>query len=60
MLFVYAQGDNLKRVLHVAAFAVSGYASTNGRSCKPFNPLLGETYEAEYQDKGIRFISEKV
>ncbi|KAG5067149.1 hypothetical protein JHK86_010880 [Glycine max] len=53
-------GDNLKRVLHVAAFAVSGYASTNGRSCKPFNPLLGETYEAEYQDKGIRFISEKV
>ncbi|KAH1126154.1 hypothetical protein GYH30_015264 [Glycine max] len=53
-------GDSLKRMLHVAAFAVSGYASTNGRSCKPFNPLLGETYEAEYQDKGIRFISEKV
>lgn len=48
------------RILNVAAFAVSGYASTEGRSCKPFNPLLGETYEADYQDKGIRFFSEKV
>ncbi|TKY73762.1 Oxysterol-binding protein-related protein 1C [Spatholobus suberectus] len=53
-------GDSLMRMLHLAAFAVSGYASTSGRSCKPFNPLLGETYEAEYPDKGIRFISEKV
>ncbi|KAK7316904.1 hypothetical protein RJT34_00702 [Clitoria ternatea] len=53
-------GDTLMRMLHVAAFAVSGYASTSGRSCKPFNPLLGETYEADYADKGIRFISEKV
>jgi hypothetical protein len=44
----------------VAAFAVSGYANTSGRSCKPFNPLLGETYEADYPDKGLRFISEKV
>ncbi|KAF3585798.1 hypothetical protein F2Q69_00026733 [Brassica cretica] len=25
------------------AFAVSGYASTEGRQCKPFNPPLGET-----------------
>lgn len=60
MVFVYEQGDSLMRVLHVAAFAVSGYASTSGRSCKPFNPLLGETYEADYPDKGVRFISEKV
>lgn len=48
------------RILNVAAFAVSGYASTDGRNCKPFNPLLGETYEADYPDKGVRFISEKV
>lgn len=48
------------RILNVAAFAVSGYASTEGRSCKPFNPLLGETYEADYPDKGLRFFSEKV
>ncbi|KAJ4961267.1 hypothetical protein NE237_021177 [Protea cynaroides] len=54
------QGNNLMRILNVAAFAVSGYASTEGRQCKPFNPLLGETYEADYPDKGLRFFSEKV
>lgn len=54
------QGDSLMRILNVAAFAVSGYASTEGRSCKPFNPLLGETYEADFPDKGLRFFSEKV
>ncbi|XP_047319926.1 oxysterol-binding protein-related protein 1C-like [Impatiens glandulifera] len=54
------KGNSLMRILNVAAFAVSGYASTEGRHCKPFNPLLGETYEADYPDKGLRFISEKV
>ncbi|CAO2834695.1 unnamed protein product [Amaranthus hypochondriacus] len=54
------QGNSLMRILNVAAFAVSGYASTEGRSCKPFNPLLGETYEADFPDKGLRFFSEKV
>ncbi|XP_059657496.1 oxysterol-binding protein-related protein 2A-like isoform X2 [Cornus florida] len=53
-------GNSLLRVLNVAAFAVSGYSSSEGRHCKPFNPLLGETYEADYPDKGIRFLSEKV
>ncbi|KAF5478466.1 hypothetical protein F2P56_005025 [Juglans regia] len=53
-------GNSLQRVLNVAAFAVSGYASSEGRHCKPFNPLLGETYEADYPEKGIRFFSEKV
>lgn len=48
------------RLLCVGAFAVSGYASTEGRTCKPFNPLLGETYEADYPDKGLHFFSEKV
>lgn len=54
------RGKSLMRILNVAAFAVSGYASTDGRNCKPFNPLLGETYEADYPDKGFRFFSEKV
>lgn len=54
------RGNSLMRILNVAAFAVSGYASTEGRMCKPFNPLLGETYEADYPDKGLRFFSEKV
>uniref|UniRef100_A0A0C9S939 TSA: Wollemia nobilis Ref_Wollemi_Transcript_9503_3010 transcribed RNA sequence n=1 Tax=Wollemia nobilis TaxID=56998 RepID=A0A0C9S939_9CONI len=54
------RGNGLMRILNVAAFAASGYACTEGRNCKPFNPLLGETYEADYPDKGLRFISEKV
>ncbi|THG09127.1 hypothetical protein TEA_006366 [Camellia sinensis var. sinensis] len=54
------RGNSLMRALNVAAFAVSGYASSEGRHCKPFNPLLGETYEADYPEKGIRFFSEKV
>ncbi|KAL8482066.1 hypothetical protein ACS0TY_028275 [Phlomoides rotata] len=54
------KGNSLMRILNVAAFAVSGYASTEGRHCKPFNPLLGETYEADYPDKGVKFFSEKV
>ncbi|CAJ2664080.1 unnamed protein product [Trifolium pratense] len=54
------KGNSLLRALNVAAFAVSGYASSEGRHCKPFNPLLGETYEADFPDKGLRFFSEKV
>ncbi|XP_039070141.1 oxysterol-binding protein-related protein 1A-like isoform X2 [Hibiscus syriacus] len=54
------RGNGLMRILNVVAFAVSGYSSTEGRMCKPFNPLLGETYEADYPDKGVRFFSEKV
>ncbi|XP_042472370.1 oxysterol-binding protein-related protein 2A-like isoform X1 [Zingiber officinale] len=59
--YEYGQkGNSLMRVLKVASFAVSAYASSIGRICKPFNPLLGETYEAEFPEKGIRFMSEKV
>ncbi|XP_071697340.1 oxysterol-binding protein-related protein 2A-like isoform X1 [Rutidosis leptorrhynchoides] len=54
------EGNSLQRILNVAAFAVSGYASSEGRHCKPFNPLLGETYEADYPEMGVRFFSEKV
>ncbi|KAI8018100.1 Oxysterol-binding protein-related protein 1D [Camellia lanceoleosa] len=54
------EGNSLMRILNIAAFAVSGYSCTEGRHCKPFNPLLGETYEVAYPDNGLRFISEKV
>lgn len=47
-------------MLHVAAFAVSGYAGTNNRTLKPFNPLLGETFEFQYPEEGWRGIAEKV
>lgn len=47
--------------VYVAAFAVSAYSSTYHRAgCKPFNPVLGETYECERPDRGFRFISEQV
>ena len=49
-----------ERLIHVACFAVSGYAATAKRASKPFNPLLGETYEFVCPEKGFRFISEKV
>ncbi|XP_076349714.1 oxysterol-binding protein-related protein 1-like isoform X6 [Tachypleus tridentatus] len=37
--------DPLDRIQYVAAFAVSALASNWERLGKPFNPLLGETYE---------------
>ncbi|CAH1139253.1 unnamed protein product [Phyllotreta striolata] len=53
--------DPYERMVEVAAFAVSSYASTLSRAGnKPFNPLLGETYECIREDKGFRFISEQV
>ncbi|KAJ3328059.1 hypothetical protein HDU76_010657 [Blyttiomyces sp. JEL0837] len=53
--------DPVDRIVLIAAFAVSGYASTVNRAGrKPFNPLLGETYECIRDDKGFRFVSEKV
>ena len=49
-----------ERLVYVAAFAASEYASTVGRVAKPFNPLLGETYEYVRPDKGYRFLVEQV
>ncbi|WBW74528.1 sterol transfer protein Osh2 [Schizosaccharomyces osmophilus] len=54
------QKDPAWRALYVAAFAASEYASTINRVAKPFNPLLGETYELCRPDKGYRFLIEQV
>lgn len=51
---------SVERLLKVTAFAVSAYGSTVGRTAKPFNPLLGETFEFVCQEKGFRCIVEKV
>jgi hypothetical protein len=40
-----AAPSSLERLLHVAAFVVSPYSSQPLRENKPFNPLLGETFE---------------
>ncbi|KAK6622081.1 hypothetical protein RUM44_001888 [Polyplax serrata] len=54
--------DNaFERMVYVAAFAVSSYGSSFYRAgSKPFNPLLGETYECIREDKGFKYIAEQV
>ena len=45
-------------IIYVASWAISVYVAYQ-RTWKPFNPILGETYEmANHQ--GITFISEQV
>lgn len=48
------------RMAHIAAFTASSYSSTINRIAKPFNPLLGETYEYSRPDKGYRLFAEQV
>ena len=52
--------DSMERLVYVTGFAASIYASTIGRVAKPFNPLLGETYEYCRPDIGYRFFVEQV
>ncbi|CAJ1061733.1 oxysterol-binding protein-related protein 3 isoform X1 [Xyrichtys novacula] len=53
--------DPFERMAYIATFVVSGYASSYYRTAgKPFNPVLGETYECDRPDKGFRFIAEQV
>ncbi|KAF5391163.1 hypothetical protein D9757_003103 [Collybiopsis confluens] len=52
--------DPLRRIAFVAAFAISNYSSTIGRIAKPFNPMLGETFEYVRLDKQYRYVSEQV
>ncbi|XP_066571710.1 oxysterol-binding protein-related protein 3 isoform X1 [Amia ocellicauda] len=53
--------DPFQRMVYIAAFTISGYAASHYRAgSKPFNPVLGETYECDREDKGFRFIAEQV
>lgn len=52
--------DSTLRLCYVAAFGASEYASTINRVAKPFNPLLGETFEYARPDKNFRFFVEQV
>ncbi|XP_038125348.1 oxysterol-binding protein-related protein 3 isoform X1 [Cyprinodon tularosa] len=53
--------DPFERMIYIATFVVSGYASSYYRTGgKPFNPILGETYECDRPDKGLRFVAEQV
>lgn len=50
--------DQYMRLALVACFAVSSYTHTSCRLMKPFNPILGETFE--FEKDGFRAISEQV
>lgn len=53
--------DICERLAYVAAFAVSCYSATAKRTTKPFNPLLGETFEFDRRgDLGWRSLVEQV
>lgn len=53
--------DVYEQLAYVAAFTVSSYSTTTTRTLKPFNPLLGETYECDRRDDfGWRSIAEQV
>ncbi|XP_067343379.1 oxysterol-binding protein-related protein 7 isoform X3 [Channa argus] len=53
--------DPYQRMVYIAAFAISGYSTATFRNrYKPFNPVLGETYECVRKDRGFRLISEQV
>lgn len=47
------------RMCLVAGFVISGYSAMLGRNRKPFNPLLGETFDY-VADEGWRFNAEQV
>lgn len=53
--------DVCEQLAYVAAFTISSYSTTSNRTGKPFNPLLGETYECDRTDDfGWRVIAEQV
>uniref|UniRef100_A0A671WS88 Oxysterol-binding protein n=1 Tax=Sparus aurata TaxID=8175 RepID=A0A671WS88_SPAAU len=53
--------DPYQRMVYIAAFAISGYSTATFRNrYKPFNPVLGETYECIREDRSFRIISEQV
>ncbi|KAF2266137.1 oxysterol binding protein-like protein [Lojkania enalia] len=58
-----APSDNGERLVYIAAFALSAFSNNRVKDRaqrKPFNPMLGETFELVREDKGFRFMAEKV
>ena len=51
------------RLLYITAFAISTLSAARIKERairKPFNPMLGETFELVREDRGFRFVAEKV
>ena len=53
--------DSAEQMLYIAAFSISCYSTTRFRINKPFNPLLGETFELDrwHEKEGFRMIIEQ-
>ena len=49
-----------KQMCYIAAFLIGEIFLNIGRSLKPFNPIIGETYEYFDNEKKFRFYSEQV
>ncbi|KAI8906381.1 Oxysterol-binding protein-domain-containing protein [Gorgonomyces haynaldii] len=60
LVHITEEEQSLLRLMLVGAYAMSNYSSTPGRVNKPFNPILGETFELVRPDKGFRYLSEQV
>ncbi|XP_045172406.2 oxysterol-binding protein 1-like isoform X2 [Mercenaria mercenaria] len=53
--------DSTEQLAYVTVFTISSFSTTINRTTKPFNPLLGETYECDRMDDlGWRSIAEQV
>ncbi|KXZ52586.1 hypothetical protein GPECTOR_9g631 [Gonium pectorale] len=52
--------DPLERLMLVSVWLLAGHNSQPLRDNKPFNPLLGETFEWQAYDGSARYISEQV
>lgn len=50
--------DSLMRIVYLGAFCIAQYGGTQHRCTKPFNPILGETYE--FKTKKWRYCAEQV
>lgn len=51
--------DPAERMAWVVAFTMGPFAAVE-RPWKPFNPILGETFEYYKRDKGIKYLAEQV
>ena len=53
-----AEPDSVKRLAYVAVYCITNLSVVERNSTKPFNPLLGETFE--FVTKNWRFLAEQV
>lgn len=52
------EDDPVLRLIYVAVFNLAQYKSTDNRLSKPFNPILGETFELKNQE--YKYVAEQV